>query len=128
MEKIESHQRSQDEQPILLELPRRAESGVNSKTEEELQAPVRLRQPQRSQLAMVPQCIDDLVRTDHPVRMVMAVVEKETLKKSQPLRMTGINVFCFESIIFRDLSIRIARIEKKSFTRGFKTPKHYFLT
>jgi transposase len=76
MEKIESHQRSQDEQPILLELPRRAESGVNSRTEEELQAPVRLRQPQRSQLAMVPQCIDDLVRTDHPVRMVMAVVER----------------------------------------------------
>lgn len=76
MEKIESNQRSKDEQPILLELPRTAESGVNSKTEEELKAPVRLRQPQRKQLAMVPQCIDDLVRADHPVRMVVAVVER----------------------------------------------------
>jgi transposase len=35
-----------------------------------------LRQPQRNQLAMVPQCIDDLVRADHPVRMVVAVVER----------------------------------------------------
>ena len=76
MEKIEGNQRSEDEQPILLELPRAVESGVNSKTEEELKAPVRLRQPQRKQLAMVPQCIDDLVRADHPVRMVVGVVER----------------------------------------------------
>lgn len=76
MEKVESNQRSEDEQAMLLELPRAAESGVHSKTEEELKAPVRLRQPQRNQLAMVPQCIDDLVRADHPVRMVVAVVER----------------------------------------------------
>jgi transposase len=76
MEKIESSQRSEQEQPVLLELPRGAESAGNCKTEEEFKAPVRLRQPQRNQLAMVPQCIDDLVRADHPVRMVVAVVER----------------------------------------------------
>jgi transposase len=37
---------------------------------------VRLRKPERSQLAMVAQCADDLVRALHPVRTVMAVVEK----------------------------------------------------
>lgn len=76
MEKIEGNQCSDDEQPVLLELPRTTEAEVNSKREEELQAPVRLRQPQRQQLAMVPQCIDDQVAADHPVRMVMAVVER----------------------------------------------------
>ena len=37
---------------------------------------VRLRKPERRQLAMVTQCADDLVRALHPVRTVMAVVEK----------------------------------------------------
>ena len=37
---------------------------------------VRLRKPERRQLAMVVQCADDLVRALHPVRRVMAVVEK----------------------------------------------------
>ncbi len=37
---------------------------------------VRLRKPERRQLAMVMQCADDLVRALHPVRTVMAVVEK----------------------------------------------------
>ena len=37
---------------------------------------VRLRKPERRQLSMVPQCADDLVRALHPVRTVMAVVEK----------------------------------------------------
>ena len=37
---------------------------------------VRLRKPERRQLAMVVQCADDLVRALHPVRTVMAVVEK----------------------------------------------------
>ena len=37
---------------------------------------VRLRRPERRQLAMVVQCADDLVRALHPVRTVMAVVEK----------------------------------------------------
>jgi transposase len=37
---------------------------------------VRLRSPERRQLAMVVQCADDLVRALHPVRTVIAVVEK----------------------------------------------------
>jgi transposase len=37
---------------------------------------LRLRKPERRQLAMVMQCADDLVRALHPVRSVMAVVEK----------------------------------------------------
>jgi transposase len=37
---------------------------------------VRLRKPERRQLGMVVQCADDLVRALHPVRTVMAVVEK----------------------------------------------------
>ena len=37
---------------------------------------LRLRKPERRQLAMVVQCADDLVRALHPVRTVMAVVEK----------------------------------------------------
>jgi transposase len=35
-----------------------------------------LRMPERLQVAMVVQCPDDLVGSLHPVRMVMAVVEK----------------------------------------------------
>ena len=75
MEKIVSSQRSDDEQPVLLELPKRTECGVNCQIEEESPAPVRLRQPQRTQVAMVVQCVDDLVAANHPVRMVAAVVE-----------------------------------------------------
>jgi transposase len=37
---------------------------------------VRLRRPDRRQIEMVVQCPDDLVGQTHPVRMVMAVVEK----------------------------------------------------
>ena len=37
---------------------------------------VRLRRPERRQLAMVVQCGDDLVSALHPVRTVMALVEK----------------------------------------------------
>lgn len=37
---------------------------------------VRLRKPERRQLAMVTQCADDLVRALHPVRTVMGVVER----------------------------------------------------
>lgn len=37
---------------------------------------VRLRRPERRQMAMVVQCPDDLVGPTHPVRMVAAVVEK----------------------------------------------------
>jgi transposase len=40
------------------------------------QGGVRLRKPERRQMALVAQCADDLVRALHPVRSVMAVVEK----------------------------------------------------
>lgn len=76
MEKIESSQNTGDSQPALLELPPTTESGVNPKSEEENQGPVRLRQPQRDQLALVAQCVDDLVAADHSARMVAAVVER----------------------------------------------------
>src|SRR5947199_9456035 len=75
MEPIESVM-PKDEQPLLLELPEKPESTGESKTESEAKGPVRLRQPQRQQLAMMVQCFDDLVREDHPVRMVAAVVEQ----------------------------------------------------
>jgi transposase len=41
----------------------------------EVQAAVRLRVPERRQMAMVVQCADDLVPAQHPVRMVMALLE-----------------------------------------------------
>ena len=46
------------------------EAGVEQK------GSVRLRKAERHQLSMAPHCIDDLVRAHHPVRTVMAVVEK----------------------------------------------------
>src|SRR5215470_13007228 len=77
MEKIAGSQPAKnDEQPLLLEVPEAGGGEAKPQTQEESQAPVRLRQPQRSQLAIVPQCIDDLVGADHPVRMVVAVVER----------------------------------------------------
>jgi transposase len=42
----------------------------------EKQAAARLRKPERSQLGWVAQCIEDLVASDHEVRLVMSVVEK----------------------------------------------------
>ncbi len=45
------------------------------------QASVRLRQPQRMQMAMVTTCPDDLVPASHSVRMVMAVVETLELSR-----------------------------------------------
>jgi transposase len=42
---------------------------------------VRLRVPERRQMAMVVQCADDLVPGQHPVRMVMAVVERLDLTR-----------------------------------------------
>lgn len=45
-------------------------------TAEERGTAVRLRTPERRQIMMVVQCPDDLVAATHPVRMVMAVVEK----------------------------------------------------
>lgn len=42
---------------------------------EEAKSAVRLRVPERRQMAMVVQCPDDLVPAQHPVRMVMALLE-----------------------------------------------------
>jgi transposase len=48
---------------------------------------VRLRSPERRQLALMPQCADDLVGLLHPVRTVMAVVEKlEVRGFCEPIR------------------------------------------
>ena len=53
----------------------------------EAKPPVRLRTPERRQMAMVVQCPDDLVGPMHPVRMVMAVVEKLDLSRfCQPIK------------------------------------------
>jgi transposase len=48
---------------------------------EKAQPSVRLRSPERGQMAWVAECPDDLVSANHPVRMVMAVVEKLDLKR-----------------------------------------------
>ncbi len=44
-------------------------------------ASVRLRQPERRQMAMVATCPDDLVSATHPVRLLMAVVERLDLQR-----------------------------------------------
>jgi transposase len=55
------------------------------RTEE--QAAVRLRVPERRQMAMVVQCPDDLVPAQHAVRMVMALLETLDLARfSEPIR------------------------------------------
>ena len=46
-----------------------------------VQGSVRLRRPERRQVAMVMQCPDDLVKADHPVRMVLSVVERLDLSQ-----------------------------------------------
>lgn len=78
------------EQPVLVALPERAEAADKKQgveKGEESSGPLRLRQPQRQQLVLVPQCIDDLVAADHPVRMVAAVVERlEVAKFCQPIK------------------------------------------
>jgi transposase len=53
----------------------------------EAQAAVRLRVPERRQMAMVVQCPDDWVPAQHPVRMVMALVETLDLSRfSEPIK------------------------------------------
>src|ERR1035438_7228459 len=47
----------------------------------ETKAAVRVRVPERRQVAMVVQCPDDLVAAQHPVRMVMALVERLDLSR-----------------------------------------------
>jgi transposase len=43
---------------------------------QELAGEVRLRKPERRQMELVPQCVDDFIPRKHPVRAVAAVVEK----------------------------------------------------
>jgi transposase len=53
----------------------------------EVAAAVRLRVPERRQMAMVVQCPDDLVPAQHPVRMVMALVERLDVSRfSAPIK------------------------------------------
>src|SRR5208337_3982955 len=47
----------------------------------EARAAVRLRTPERRQMAMVVQCPDDLVGAQHPVRLVMAGLDKLDLSR-----------------------------------------------
>jgi transposase len=49
---------------------------MHEEREKEYRPAARLRTPERRQMAMVVQCPDDLVSASHPVRMVMAVVER----------------------------------------------------
>ena len=54
---------------------------------EEAKAGVRLRTPERRQIAWVVQCPDDLVGPNHGVRLVMAVVEKLDLSRfAEPIK------------------------------------------
>ena len=54
---------------------------------EEAKSAVRLRVPERRQMAMVVQCPDDLVPAQHAVRMVMALVETLDLSRfSEPIK------------------------------------------
>lgn len=54
---------------------------------QEAKPAVRLRRAERRQVAMVVQCPDDLVGLSHPVRMVMAVVEKLDVSRfSEPIK------------------------------------------
>jgi hypothetical protein len=54
---------------------------------QEAQAAVRLRVPERRQMAMVVQCPDDLAPAQHPARVVMAVVETLDLSRfSEPIK------------------------------------------
>jgi transposase len=55
-----------------------AEAGREAR---EAEAPVRLRVPERRQMGWVAQCPDELVGPTHPVRLVMAVVEKLDLSR-----------------------------------------------
>ena len=48
---------------------------------------MRLRTPERGQMGWVTECLDDLVSEGHPVRMVMAVVEKlEVSRFCEPIK------------------------------------------
>ena len=62
-----------------------AKAGIDGQPSEDRR--VRLRSPERRQVAMVVQCPDELVGADHPVRMVWAIVEKLDLSAfSEPIK------------------------------------------
>ena len=44
-------------------------------------SPIRVRKPERRQMSLVPQCLDDLIPPDHPVRTVAAVVAELDLSQ-----------------------------------------------
>ena len=56
-------------------------SHVDAEKAQRAELEVRLRRPERKQMEMVVQCPDDLVGASHPVRMVMAVVEKQDISR-----------------------------------------------
>ena len=65
----------------------RSSDTVSSIRERVEQAPVRLRQPERLQMAMVVSCPDDLVSATHPVRLLDAVVQRLDLTQFyQPIQ------------------------------------------
>lgn len=69
-----------DAQQELLDVPTstNAQDAVEPAEVSELPSPttpVRLRRPERSQLTMLPQCLDDLIAENHPARVVVKVVE-----------------------------------------------------
>jgi transposase len=58
-----------------------------AREEQESKPAVRLRVPERRQMTMVVQCPDDLVSAQHPVRVVMALVETLDLSRfSEPIK------------------------------------------
>jgi len=76
---------------FLKEASYKASMSETSRSEEqaagETKAAVRLRVPERRQVAMVVQCPDDLVPAGHPVRMVMGLVERLDLSRfSEPIK------------------------------------------
>jgi len=88
MEEIKNGARAVGLQPVVGPIgsvpnsPEEREGGA-----EEPPGPVRLRKPQRNQLEMAVQCVDDLVTADHPVRTVAAVVERLDLGEfCQPIK------------------------------------------
>lgn len=90
MESMESRELTNEQQPVLVSLPERtepADRNQGGERAEEDSGPVRLRRPQRQQLLLVPQCMDDLVAADHPARTVVAVVERlEVSKFCKPIK------------------------------------------
>jgi transposase len=65
----------------LLQSDLNYKQGMSEIGSSKSQSAVRLRKPERGQVAMLIQCPDDLIGSSHPVRMVMAVVERLDLSR-----------------------------------------------